>query len=50
MVVILLVNAMEVFSVSGGALPDIDRTWSSKECAWDPSVHPSVPSIGFVFA
>ena len=29
----------------------IDRVWSSKECAWcafDPSVHLSVPSIGFV--
>ena len=29
----------------------IDRVWSSKECACcacDPSVHLSVPSIGFV--
>ena len=31
----------------------IDRLWSSKECVCcvcDPSVHLSVPSIGFVFA
>ena len=30
----------------------IDRVWSSKECACcasDPSLHPSVPSIGFVY-
>ena len=30
----------------------IDRVWSSKEgalCACDPSVHLSVPSIGFVY-
>ena len=30
----------------------IDRVWSSKECACcacDPSVHISVPSIGYVF-
>ena len=30
----------------------IDRVWSSKECAccaYDPSVHLSVPSIGFVY-
>ena len=30
----------------------IDRVWSSKECAGcacDPSVHLSVPSIGFVY-
>ena len=29
-----------------------DRVWSSKEyacCACDPSVHLSVPSIGFVY-
>ena len=29
----------------------IDRVWSSKECAYyvcDPSVQPSVPSMGFV--
>ena len=28
----------------------IDRVWSSKGfvcCVWGPSVHPSVPSIGF---
>ena len=46
-VVILLLNVMEVFSVGGGAR--IDRVWSSKECACgacDPSVHLSVPSIG----
>ena len=30
----------------------IDRVWSSKECAccaFDPSVHLSVPSIDFVY-
>ena len=28
----------------------IDRVWSSKECACcDPSVHLSVPSVGFVY-
>ena len=30
----------------------IDRVWSSKECACcacDPSVHLSVPSIGYIF-
>ena len=27
----------------------IDRVWSSKECACDPSVHLSVPSIGCVY-
>ena len=27
----------------------IDRVWSSKECACDPSVHLSVTSIGFVY-
>ena len=50
MVVIMLLNVMEVFSVSGGALL-IDRVRSSKEyayCACVPSVHPSAPSICFV--
>ena len=30
----------------------IDSVWTSKECvcyACDPSVHPDVPSIGFVY-
>ena len=31
------------------ALCWIHRVWSSKECACDPSVHLSVPSIGFVY-
>ena len=47
-VAILLLNVMEVFNVSAGAL--LDRVWSSKACACcacDPSVHLSVPSIGF---
>ena len=51
MVVILLLNAMEVFSV-GEVLCWIDRVWSSKECACcvcDHSVHVSVPSIAFVY-
>ena len=31
---------------------EVDRAWSSKECACcacDPSVHLSVPSVGFVY-
>ena len=50
-VAILLLNVMDVVSVGGGALLDVDQVWSSKECACcvcDPSVHLSVPSIGFV--
>ena len=27
----------------------IDRVWSAKECACDPSVYLRVPSIGFVY-
>ena len=49
-VVILLLNVMEVFSVE--VLCWIDRVCSSKECACcvcDPSVHLSVPAIGFVY-
>ena len=49
-VVILLLNVMEVFSVGGGALLEM-RVWSSKECvccACDPSVHLSVHFIGSV--
>ena len=50
-VVILLLNVMEVFSVGGGAL--LDRPCMVfKECACcacDPSVHLSVRSIGFVY-
>ena len=48
---ILLLNVMDVFSVGGGARCD-RPLWSSKECACcvcDPSVHLSVPSIGFVY-
>ena len=44
----LLLNVMEVSSVGEGAL---DEVWYSKECVWcacDPSVHRTVPSIGFV--
>ena len=47
-VVILVVTVMEVFSVGGGALLDIYRVWSFKECACcacNPSVHLSVPFI-----
>ena len=50
-VVILLFNVMEVFSVGGGAL--LDRPCMvSKEygcCACSPSVHLGVPSIGCVY-
>ena len=38
---------------AGGGVCWIDLVWSSKECAcraYDPSVHLSVPSIGFVYA
>ena len=48
-VAMLLLNVMAVFSVGGGW---IDRVWYSKKCACsacDPSVHLSVPSIGFVY-
>ena len=48
-VVILLLNVIEVFSVGGGAL--LDCVWSSMDCACcscDPIVHLSVSSIGFV--
>ena len=50
-VVILLLNVMEVFSVVE-VICWIHRLWSSKECACcacAPSVHLSVPSTGFVF-
>ena len=50
-VAILLLNVMEVFSVCGGALLD-EPCIVSKDSAWcacDPSVHLSVPSIGFVY-
>ena len=51
MVVILLLNVMEVFSVGVGAL--LDRPCMVfQECACcvcNPSVHLSVPSIGFVY-
>ena len=48
-VVILLLNLLEVWVE---VLCWIDRVWSFKECACcacDPSVHLSVPSIGFVY-
>ena len=44
-VAILLLNVIDVISVGGGVR-------SSKECvcyACDPSVHPSVPSIVFIY-
>ena len=49
-VVILLFNVMEVFSVGGGALLDIPCivVQECACCACDPSVHLSVVSIGFV--
>ena len=50
-VVILLWNVMECL-VWVEVLCWIDCVWYSKECACcacDPSVHPSVPSIGFVY-
>ena len=50
-VAILLLNVMEVFSVEE-AVCWIDRECSSKEyacCACDPSVHLSIPSIGFLY-
>ena len=50
-VAILLLSVMEVFSVGGGAL--LDRPCMVFQlcacCACDPSVHLSVPSIGFVY-
>ena len=48
MVSILLLNVMEVFSVVE-VLCWINRVWSSKGCAFDPIVHLSVTSIGFVY-
>ena len=49
-VVILLLNVMEVFSVGGGALLDIQCMIFQKcgYCVCDPSVHLDVPSIGCV--
>ena len=44
-VVILLLKCLVCVDV----LCWIDRVWSSTECACDPSVHLSVPSIGFVY-
>ena len=50
-VVILLLNIMEVFSVGGGALLSrpcmVYRQCAC--CAYDPSVHLSVSSIGFLY-
>ena len=50
-VVILLLNEMEVFSVGGGALLNRPCMVFQKCacCVCDPSVHLSVPSIGFVY-
>ena len=48
-VAILLLNVMDVWVE---VLCWIDRVWSSKQCACcscDPSVHLSVPSIGFAY-
>ena len=50
-VAILLLNVMEVL-MCVEVLCWIDHVWSSMECvcsACDPSVHLSVPSIGFVY-
>ena len=50
-VIILFLNVMGVFSVVE-VLCWIGRVWSSRECACctcDPTVHLSVPSIGFVY-
>ena len=51
MVVILLLNVMEVFSVGGDALLDRPCMVLQRNvcCACDPSVHLSLPSIGFVY-
>ena len=49
---ILLLNVMEVWVEVVVVLCWIDRVLSSKECACyacDPSVHLTVPSIGFVY-
>ena len=50
-VAILLLNVMDVFSVDGGSLFDIPCMVFQIMCvcACDPSVHLSVPSIGFVY-
>ena len=48
-VAVLLLNVMEVFSVCEAVLCWIDRVWSSKECACDPSLYLSVFPIGFVY-
>ena len=50
-VIILLLNLIEVFSVCGSG-SWIDRVWSYTECVYcdcDRCVHLSVPSIGFVY-
>ena len=48
-VAILLLNVMDVFSVGRGALLDTYRSFKEYACcACDPSVHLSVPSMGFV--
>ena len=53
-VAILLLNVMDVFSVCGGALLDRPCMVFQKKCSCcvdvcDPSVHLSVPSMGFVY-
>ena len=50
-VVILLLNVMEVFSVGGGALLYTPCMAFQIMCVLclDPSVHISVPSIGFYY-
>ena len=51
-VVMMLLNVMEVFSVDGGALLDRPRMVFQSICACcacGPSVYLIVPSIGFVY-
>ena len=51
-IAVLLLNAMDVFRVCGGALLDrpcmVFHRMCMVCCACDPSVHVSVPSICFV--
>ena len=52
-VAILLLNVIDVFSVGGGTLLDrpcmVFQRMCMFSCACDPSVHLSVPSIGFIY-
>ena len=47
-VVILLLNVVEVFSEGGGFQCMVFKRMCVC-CIWDPSVHLSVPSIGFIY-